>query len=290
MQKICLFVLGCLILTGCTKEVQLDIAQDERKLFVRANFNNFDDNQIFQLDITNRIYLDTMDFSIYRHPTIEMILFKNDVPIDTPKYDNLGLQGYEFNKKTELTPGDTYRIEARRTGFPLLTSTCTMPQTVVPSAATFIPNAGVYRDESNPGSQAVMKDGVDVGFVDPAGVENYYEISLLEPASWGQVYNLNLFAYLPGAFSYYGFAFISDKEFDGLPTSVRCLIMYPSQNDVRNLKLRFASISKEKYEYFKSLTLQNTDNPFAEPSNIISNIQNGYGCFSIDNVIEVGIQ
>jgi len=82
-----------------------------------------------------------------------------------------------------------------------------------------------------------------------------------------------------------GKVLFSDRSFSGQKSNIRIRSNGVSRlADMLTLYVSVKSISRDRYLYEKSLgaLLLNDGNPFVEPANIHSNIEGGFGIFSID--------
>lgn len=80
----------------------------------------------------------------------------------------------------------------------------------------------------------------------------------------------------------------SDKNFDGVERDMKLNISNynynPGSHEIKKYKLVVNSITKDLYNYLlsKEYAEESEYNPFAEPVNVHSNIENGYGLFSAE--------
>ena len=155
-------------------------------------------------------------------------------------------------------------------------------------------NSFAYDSAAITNSFGESQSSLEVKFTDPAGEENYYEISIVlidsfqnfpDTTYYVSSYPTSLESNNPSIeIDNYSasYALISDKFFDG-ENFTGNLLFY--ENYLSNKYLIFKSVSKEYYLYKKSLPihLNTQDNPFAEPAQVYSNFNNGLGILGAAN-------
>ncbi len=171
---------------------------------------------------------------------------------------------------------------ANAPGYPELRATQTFPD--------FVPITDLkFEKEGTIDIDGFKLDAVEITFDDPAGVENFYEIGLVAVDSScinGEIYinrvyfeTQNLNAERSGD---YDGVLLSDIGFDGSEYKI-VLGIYGNFDEDRNLSVVWKCISKDHYEYSRSLRAF-TDNQdlggFAQPISIFSNVENGLGIFT----------
>ncbi len=188
-------------------------------------------------------------------------------------YDNNGPFG---------TKDGVMEIRASAPGYPELTATQTFPNFVPLTDLKFERDGTINIDGEK-------LDAVEITFKDPAGEENYYEIGLVTVDSscisgetvlnrvYFETQNLNV----ERSGDYDGIL-LSDVGFDGSEYKI-VLGTYNNFNNEEELSLVWKCISKDHYEYSRSLRAfsDNQDlGGFAQPISIFSNVENGLGIFT----------
>jgi len=141
-------------------------------------------------------------------------------------------------------------------------------------------------------------DQLEFKIVDPGNEENFYFFNFRPTTYTIKKYHLYLSTQTddPIIKSTYrdtenGFI-ISDKTFDGEKRNITMKLGYylnsPSTGEnvsFDTILINIKGLSKDYYNFLISKIQydQSGENPFAEPVNIYSNIENGYGLFSIEN-------
>lgn len=176
-------------------------------------------------------------------------------------------------------------LRASAPGYPDLVATQTFPDFVPVTDVKFEEDGTIDIDGSR-------VDAVEVTFTDPPGVENFYELGLVSVDSSclnGQVFinrvyfeTQDLNAESSGD---YNGILLSDVGFDGQEYKI-ILGVYGSVNNGQNLSLQWKSITKEHFQYSRSLRAFNDNQDFGgfgEPVSIFSNVENGLGIFTCSN-------
>ena len=189
---------------------------------------------------------------------------------------------YTYNNTTEFgTKEGVMELRASAPGYPELRATQTFPK--------FVPVTDVkFEEEGTIDIDGSKLDAVEITFTDPAGEENYYEIGLVRVDSSASgnlcigrmsVETQDLNAERGGDWDA---ILLTDAGFDGQEYKI-ILGIYNSFNQGGNITLQWKCISKEHYQYSKSLRAFNDSGDlggFAEPVSIFSNVENGLGVFT----------
>ena len=220
--------------------------------------------------------------------------------------------------------GRTYTLQASHPGFESVEAVTVIRPPVAIQQIAY--DTVVFRNTYDNGDSVVVEEYVDVEevritFDDPANERNYYEVEAYTYEAYPEFtydeegnpvvidtvvsYNpqyLNsddpVFSGEEGDFlgdegEIYGETLsFSDELLNGKTYTLR---FDPGTNFGggqinRQLIVMLRSISEEQYRYFRSADLQyeNDGNPFAEPVQVYSNVENGYGIFtgsSADSVV-----
>lgn len=252
---------------------------------------NAGDTMVSALVSRSKGILDRGNFEYPANAQVQ--LWRNGVVLATLAFNPRSLK-YEAHLAQPL-PADAgaYRLELALPGFAPAWAEQTMPEPPV-ILSTELRRAGVI---TNDGSR---QDEIIIEIQDPAQEQNYYRIFVMErlaaeiePGDTTVLENERYLNFSDPNFSYGSGAnlIIADGAFNG-----------------RNYKLRFSTspqevipeidagyvvwvyqISREAYLYERSRSVykQNAGNPFAEPVQVFSNIQDGYGIFALGNAVRV---
>lgn len=246
--------------------------------------------------------LDTMTSYVFNPPILEnakVKIFEGDLFIEdlvaTPQ--ERGMQRFVGSTSGPVV-GHTYNIKVEAPGYESVMGNYTHP------AVVLIDNlkVDVIREEVyayNPESGYLFLEfNIDVTFTDPPG-DNYYSLAIvrandpdLSTATFAnQEFLYSRTADYQNQQNEYG-SFVTDKKFPGQQTTLKfnCYMGLTSNNGVVDTPYIFLSLrnlSKELYEYRTFLVNQgpNYYDPYAQPSVVKTNIQNGlgiFGGFSVD--------
>ena len=215
---------------------------------------------------------------------------------------NEGTRGYMF-EGSALQAGETYSLRVTAPGFETVRATDTVPGPVPASVRFYLPHAS-SGSESGTGRDF----SIELEIQDPPGEENYYQVSLFrvyagredgdEARDLIPAYRLeedfstkdpSILAdnsvdgspFEEGAFE--GKApYFRDTLFDGGTHEIELSSDFDGDPDFSEIRLQVLHISEAYYEYLKTSRLHHDtlDNPFAEPLNVYSNVENGYGIFA----------
>lgn len=155
-----------------------------------------------------------------------------------------------------------------------------------------IKDVNIIKEDIKGEGESVL-DRIQIELEDPEG-RNYYDISvayLIKETYEGDVYRYQDNAYLFNYNSVTGgnVSRFTDELFDGTSSVQEFWAeRYPINNpqisrEVEQMVIQIKSLSKEEYEFARSIDANRDaeENPFAEPTVVFSNIQNGRGIFSI---------
>jgi len=190
-------------------------------------------------------------------------------------YDNFFMR-YEVNSSIfPIISGKTYTLSVTASGYKNVFASCTVPQSKVATAS-----ATINQNNSSGYSSTSMK----IKWTDIVGENNYYRTSI----KYIGVDLNNITDTIYQQYISYNNPVFTDKNNDGgeLYSSFEYLsnigdnVYFSSSTGNYTLKgyeIEIANIESNYYLYQKTLNSYAGDNPFAEPSLIYSNIQNGLG-------------
>ncbi len=243
----------------------LNTSEDVLEVTVTENFGILDNEQIFTLTDPKIVF------------TVNGIYYSE---IERRK----GNKGYIFNVNLDgiiLMPGDVCKLVVSHEGFPIATSTQTVPQKVEISSLKYSENGGL-------GTEGDEKSKVDIKFLDPIG-KDFYEtyVKSDNQMSWYNYFNTTINE--PGAsqsLKYYAVIF-NDLAFEGKKKDLSLLIprTFETQARANDIYVVWRSATEDYYKYVRTAKVHydSSDNPFATPADIYSNINGGLGIFYIVN-------
>ncbi len=196
--------------------------------------------------------------------------------------------------------GTEYRIEVSAPGFePASRARAELPQEVrITGAELIVKDSSFYEWTDYYGNQQVngsIEGSFTVRFQDPPGLQNYYELSVMyfdsvlqnQNPDQIEVYQRNLFIFSEDASVDYGgdgstMLLFRDQVFDGQEFQIK--IDFNDWSGSRHKKYFITLFSLGYPGYFYKQTIaayrDAVNDPFAEPVQIYTNIENGYGIFA----------
>ena len=292
--------LGIVALTSCIKEVELVTPPFTSRLVVSSIMNP---------DSTIRVHigqtLARTDTSSNHLSDALVLLYKNDISLDTLSYES---RGWYFSTETPDT-GSLYRIEVAHPSFPAVTSECLVPAPPVIDSVSFTVGEQLDKEGGPITRFTVVMD-------DPSNEINFYELILyssnpsdptVQPTQTSRIIQLDDPTLLSD--SNWDFApstlFYSDALFNGQRGSISFNLKwggYPTP-DSPPYYLVIRNISPSYYHYLRSWSVHrfnqnttfNTRDPLTllfqgEPVELYTNVDQGYGIFGAYNEIQVAAQ
>jgi hypothetical protein len=265
------------VLCGCQLVVDIDVPYDER-LTLNSFFTA---DSLWQVTLTaNRHILDEKSFRKIAGGTVT--IYDGDQPIETLIHVGDGI--YK-SSTTKPAIGKAYKISAVDEKLGTVTSTSFAPLRAEISSLTLNEEPGTANKPPHVTFQLQFQDAKDIS--------NYYQISvdvgylytnqttkkdfiLWQPIflqSDDPVLKTNDEATPDGLL-------FKDILFDG--KSVDLKFAADGVYSYSNLRVSLRTLSEDYFKYASTTQLQNrtTGDPFAQPTNVYNNIDNGYGIFA----------
>lgn len=279
------------VLTACTTVVDFDIPLNKPTVVVNSLFTPDSTWQV-QVSYSNSI-LNVSPGSHFQPAgnAIVTILDSNNQVIEILSGHSDKYHLYSYQGQTKPLSGRSYTVQVAINDEPILKAMNKVP--------TQVPIASVQIDSSRFKSDGEPID-MDIDFIDPADEKNYYQIKIIEDA----VYVVNNDTVLLTQELYFKRVeqtlaneitdeesgpekLITDNLFDGKNRTVhiklyRPRFSYSSSIIERHARMVLLSVSEEYYNYFTTKNLQGNSNgdPFAQPVQVFTNVENGLGIFA----------
>jgi hypothetical protein len=288
-----------LVLTSCTKDIEIDIPEKEKKLVLYSTIVPFTLPQPkfngFRISETRHIF-DTTKSNV---KDARIILYINEVITDTIYYSE---EGNNYPMKLEHYPksGENFRVEVEKDYFPKLIAETAIPSKVEITNCELIPFA-FLNEEGRPVSE------ITLSFKDPANEINYYEIAVSD-AAFSYEDDVNFYklssndriitseSYYPDAIRFDvpnpKYLLFNDSEINGKEHTFKIYyntsFIYSETNYIppHYITVHFRSVSREYY-YFKTSLIKQSYNKredilygIGEPVEVYTNIKNGFGIFA----------
>lgn len=266
------FIPFFLFLFACEMVVEIDMPQYDSQLVVNSFFHS---NNQFEVHISNSLgILDTGTFDNIENATIEIL--ENGQVISVLRHIRNG--NYRSLRRVYASAGLTYSLRVEASGYESVSAFDAIPVAIPIISATL--KDSVYVGELD-GTYAETT----IKFNDPASVNNFYVIEIYQWSSRnGNWYSIFLSSIDPSVANDQVSSRIlfSDVIFDGKIYDLKVYFSNYILTQNPMLFVRLNSISEAYYNYNKSFKLhqQNMGNPFAEPVQVYTNIENGLGIFA----------
>ena len=294
-----LYISLVLVLVSCSKDIEIDIPEKEKKLVLYSTIVPFTLPQPklngFYISETRHIF-DTTKTNV---KDAIILLYINDVITDTIYYSEEG-NYYPMKLEHYPKPGENFRVEVERGNFPKLIAETSIPSKVEITNCELIPFA-FLNEEGMPVSE------ITLSFKDPADEINYYEIAV-SPANFSYENDENFKrlttndriitseSYYPDAIRFDvpnpKFLLFNDSEINGKEHTLKIYYNAPfihSENDFipsHYITVHFRNVSREYY-YFKTSLIKQSYNKredilygIGEPVEVYTNVVNGFGVFA----------
>ena len=289
MKKLLIYILLVSVGLSCQKVIPLDAETKTPKLVLNTLFN---ENDIWEVNVSRSLsVLDDGNLSNVDNATgVSVYDNSNNSLVASLTFDG---ENYLSLANVKPVAGKEYRIEVSAPDYKSVTSIDKCPKNV-PIIS--------FDSSSTRTSFGDIRYETSIDFQDPSG-DNYYGIKM-DIIEYQRIYNSSTGdydtteinrtdAYLStsnpvvdnsGPDSYARILTFKDNLFDGQKQKITFDYYYyisgtPNQFSVRKVSL--LSLTESTYKYLKSIeTYRNVDgNPFAEPVQVYSNVENGFGIF-----------
>lgn len=298
-----IFALLMLILAGfgvgCEKEIPFTAEQTKPKLVINSLFTT---DSIWKIDLSNSLsIIDNAYPGPVSGATVE-ILDENGNLVEALSEVSPG----KYESPTQLKPvvGVTYQARAALPNYTTITAT---NQTPSPIAILSVDTVRVVDSDGYENME------ITVNFQDAPGEENYFVLAM--PISGYYTYGTDTTRYSyfssmqtsdpavsqaydvePGSTPYYNQLLLSDQLFSGQSYSLKFTVDgYPWSSggyEDYSVDLLFYSCSKEFFRYLVSFeAYKNVEgNPFAQPVQVFSNVENGFGIFAGASIFKMNLK
>ncbi|MFT3846509.1 MAG: DUF4249 domain-containing protein [Lacibacter sp.] len=280
------------LLLSCERTIEIDVPEQTSRLVINGQWPQ---NRFFSVHISKSFTI-TDSFS-YNTSSIRylvknafVLVKENGTPVDTLKWDSLNIRYSSTKKRTKLD--SSYSIEVSAPGFVTATASSSMPAFIRPSKIAIKKDVRTSSDDQ-------LQSEVAVTFTDfPSS--NYYlfrfrtikggiscintndnvveKTGLSDPFDTDHCFSGNKLL-------------VKDETFNGKEKTIVFYVntadLLPAVDPVSRRTVRpwleMMHIHKDYFNYIKSVNIYDdvNGNPLAEPVNVVSNVRNGYGFFSV---------
>ena len=315
MQKLFLKILFLAVLGaffGCERDLEYDLPGATPRLVVNSLFC---EDSIFRIEVS--VSASPGDGAKIRSlKDAKITMFDNNQLVKDFKIDSVYASPYDFSgspiasraptklffhytRTTTARSGIPYQIEVRYPGMEPVTATALVPR---PARAKTVPQ---------PLNEAILVDGRPLDRLvfeidDNGNKDNYYSVEITAAKAGSgekprrivffsdeKAFSENLIVtsgqHTEGVFYSpdYG-VYFSNGKFKGQNHSFELYVDQAYMSGQYQLKLRVLTLSREYFEFATSYQKQklNANNPFAEPTQVYSNIGGGLGIFAGYSITE----
>jgi hypothetical protein len=302
MKRIVLYTLIVIASAACEKTVKIEIPKKDPKLVINGLLVKGETVSLHVGKSRGVLEPDNFTTGLLEQYTVKnavVALFENGVSIDTLLYRT---SDYTYHSPRNRAPRDgaVYMIKATAPGF-TMTAEAVSP---VPSQSV---TAGVVWNRNvRTNSSGYSEDDIIIKLNDPAAEKNFYliQVFMAMPYSFVPVHCVSTLDRdieqlqedadpLDTENCFDGTKLLmKDENFNGgtkqLKLSVESLVTYthPINGKVYRPHIKVYRITEDQFRFVRSMEVYDaaSDNPFAEPTNVYTNVKNGYGIFSISTV------
>ena len=277
IYQIIVIVLSSICLS-CETILDTDTSLEKPKLVVNSLFTQ-DSTWNVSLTWTRNIG-DTLRF-LYFQPVGEAarvtIYDEHHSPIENLTFGVTDYYTFAFLGNTAPVFGKTYSIQVEVEGEAILKATSYLPPPV--PILSVVVDSSLY--------QSTKDVLMEVVFKDPRDKINYYQVKVFKRINNSIGDEVLFFAPIDPAlkndYSSSRSLLLSDSHFNGGEYRLRLKVSGSGYQQVKSpVKIDLQSVSEEYYKYFttKNLQINSRLDPFAQPAEIFSNIENGLGIFA----------
>jgi hypothetical protein len=284
MKYIYLIVIT-IMFASCETIVKVDIPEHKPSIVVNSVI---DPSEKFQIHLSKSLgSLDSAPLSNIDNAEVEV--YENDVFIEKLTFEQYG---YYSSSNISAKLGRNYKIIAKAAPYDQVSAEARIPQPVSIEGIAIKDSAFV---DSNMG----VKSSLTFTINDPGAIKNYYMLELFQTDSINSFLSPTYLSPRDPALESEDYSeqfLFSDAHFDGKPYRLE-MEFYNYYSDgtwdpitgefipfegKRYYVMEFSTISRAYYLYKTSSNKQmmNSYNPFSEPVQVFSNINNGYGIFA----------
>ncbi len=266
-----------LVLSACTKKIDLDFPPHESMLVLNGIFNP---DSLFSVELSsNRSIASNENFVPVQNAAVE--LYQDGIYLSKLQHSAKGV--YKAPIKPERLK--RYEIRVKAAGFPDIASRSFVPEQPLVREV----KGSVFRDPNDP------SPGLNVSLVleDPPGEENFYSIRAytFDKYYTGTIFIRELLVSFDSPieedFSRGYNKYFSDKLFPGKALNLK---IYLANTGLQNTFLRIAQVSPEYYTYGKTYQAHHRTDININQSPVSNNIENGRGVFAGYNAITIAVK
>ncbi len=300
------FYIPIMFILACTKEVEIDLPKQPKKMVVYSSLSPLVFPLPKELNLKLTYSKEISDSTNNMIKDALVLYYINNQLIDTVEFvDSLGVYPLVKNMSDYPITGDKCAIKIIKNGFESIYAETVIPTKVTIKDSILIDQIA-YIDELG-----FAHSKASLTFTDPADEVNYYEIAVTQTYASNSDNPDHYFelktndeiitsqSYYPSAFSlelkYPKYLLFTDESFNGEEHTVDFFYEPPQASEEylyilgHYLSFHLRNVSEDYYKYKTSLIQSKNNNTedvlygMGEPINVYSNIENGYGIFGAYN-------
>ncbi len=291
LYKLIVLVIVSIVWSSCEEDnfttvVNIDIPEHENRLAISGNLSSFFDNFLVYVSESQSI-LEDADSEPKSNAIVK--LYEDGVEISELSYQSRN-GSYRTPMPANLKPGSSYKLEATHPVLGVASAVQQMPSMPSIKKASYTENGTISPDGSK-------QDEVEIVIDDNPDEENFYAVevrSVVEnngETSYTGYYYLESFDPIVEN----GFQediIFSDASFNGNEYSMLFSTNIYLNSTEEKVMIIVKNITRDKYLFERSRAIYDEAqyNPFTEPVTVHSNIDNGYGMFTAETLLEYIIE
>lgn len=288
-------ILFLTLLFSCERKIEMNMPQEASKLVINAQWPQ---NRLYSVYVSKSLPItDPVSYSStenrYLVKNALVIVKENSKISDTLKWDSLNVRYSSSKKRTKFD--SSYTVEVSAPGFTTAYGYSYMPAYIKPSKI-------VIKKDVRTSSEGILQSEVDVTFSDLSSADFYLFRFRTLQGGFSCVNTNDNVVERTGLSSPFDTdhcfsgnkLLVKDETFNGKEKTivfyVNSVELAPVIDPVSRRTIRpwleLMHIHEDYFNYIKSVNLYDdvNGNPLAEPVNVVSNVRNGYGFFSVYTV------
>lgn len=277
----CIFLILQTLLISCVKEIDLNYPESKAKLTLNAVISQ---GRPVSATVSSTLpYTNTGNSPFYKDALITF--YENGILVDTLKPTEYRYRSesqdtiWYYTSNYAVKVQNRYKMVVVKSGFNKI------------SAATYIPTRVVLNRITHT-QQSNLVESVEIEIEDPESGDNFFMIELryVDPPNDSIAAELTSEDPTVELYSYFGIlkmpldpetgdmAFFSDEFFTDNNKTIRLTAQF-NVSPSRVNQVIIYSASEDYYEYVRSFEINKafSENPFAEPIRVKTNVENGFG-------------
>ncbi len=260
--------------------LEIDPPPHEPLLVLESEVNYGDTVALIRVSKSIGILDEVSNHLEYNINDAEVFFKVNNMSYPVENLEDFTFYNYKVNLEEGVDVGDLITIEVTHPSYPTASVIGTIPEFVGIESAVFFENGGLD-------TEGDQRSKVEVTLNDPPG-NNFYAIRILTEMYNSEPQPTHIQCIDPAASEshHYYILLVEDSSFDG-ETKTFDFLLYPmtAEDAEGTVFVEWMNISEAYFKYSKTRDKNDEaeDNPFASPTTIWTNVDNGLGILSTVN-------